>query len=79
MLAAAYCCDGLNHKALVEFETLRQTDIGPVLAVTFCDLAQRLSGANQGAYAVALLETAVSGHMVNDHLTRLLENLRQTN
>jgi len=79
MLAAAYCCDGLSHKALAEFEKLRQTDIGPVLAVTFCDLAQRLSGANQRAYAVALLETAVSGHMVNDHLACLLENLRQTN
>jgi tetratricopeptide (TPR) repeat protein len=79
MLAAAYCCDGQKHKALAEFEKIRRTDVGPVLAVTFCDLAKRLSGANQQAYAVVLLETAVSSNMANDRLTRLLNQLRQTN
>jgi tetratricopeptide (TPR) repeat protein len=76
MLAAAYCCDGQNTKALAEFEKIRRTAVGPVLAVTFGDLAKRLSGANQQTYAVSLLETAVSGNMANDTLTRLLDNLR---
>jgi glycosyltransferase involved in cell wall biosynthesis len=75
MLAAAYCCDGEKNKALAKFEEIRRTDVGAMLAVTFCDLARRLSGANQQAYAVALLETAVSGNMANDNLTRLLNSL----
>jgi tetratricopeptide (TPR) repeat protein len=75
MLAAAYSCEGQNNQALAEFEKMRRTDIGPVLAVTFCDLAKRLSGANQRAYAIDLLKTAVSANMTNDNLTRLLNSL----
>ena len=78
MLAAAYCCDGQNDKARAGFEKIRQTDVGPVLAVTFCDLAKRLSGANQQAYALNLLETAVNGNMANDNLIQLLAQIRQT-
>jgi tetratricopeptide (TPR) repeat protein len=79
MLAAAYCCDGQKSKALTVFEKIRRTDVGPALAVTFGDLAQRMSSANQADYAVALLETAVSGNMANDSILRLLKSLGQKN
>jgi glycosyltransferase involved in cell wall biosynthesis len=78
MLAAAYSCDGRQYRARTGFDKIRQTDVGPMLAVTFCDLARRLSGANQPAYALNLLKTAINGNMANDNLIQLREQIRQT-
>jgi tetratricopeptide (TPR) repeat protein len=72
MLAAAYCCDGQKNKAVAGFEKIRRTAVGPVLAVTFCDLARRLQNANQNDYAISLLETATDCNIEGKDIKKLL-------
>ncbi len=76
MLAAAYCCDGQKNKALAEFEKIRRTAVGPVLAVTFYDLARRLKKANQIDYAISLLETADDCNIESKDIKKLLSECR---
>jgi tetratricopeptide (TPR) repeat protein len=76
MLAAAYCCGAQKEKAVAGFKKMGHTAVGPVLAVTFYDLAKRLSEANQAAYAISLLETATESGVSNDNCERYLDNLR---
>jgi tetratricopeptide (TPR) repeat protein len=77
MLAAAYCCDGRKDKARAGFEKIRRTAVGPVLAVTFCDLAKRLTEANLNDYAIALLETAIDCHIESNKIHGLLSACRR--
>jgi tetratricopeptide (TPR) repeat protein len=77
MLSAAYCCDGKKEKGLAGIERIQRTAVGPVLAVTFDDLARRLAAANQSMYSISLLEAAIECGSGNEQLIRLLENYRQ--
>jgi tetratricopeptide (TPR) repeat protein len=77
MLAAAYCCAGRPNKALAGIEKILLSDVGSVLAVSFYDLAKRLSETQQIPYAIALLEMAEEVKIADDALINLLDNIRQ--
>jgi tetratricopeptide (TPR) repeat protein len=78
MLAAAYCCAGQKDRAVAGFEKIRLTAVGPVLAVTFCDLATKLRNASQNDYAIVLLQTAIDCGVEGGDIGRLLrETMRQ--
>jgi tetratricopeptide (TPR) repeat protein len=76
MLAAAYGCAGRQKRALAGFEKICQTSVGPVLAVTFYDLARRLKNANQIDYALSLLEIAADCSIESEDINKLWSECR---
>ena len=77
MLTAAYCCAGNKARALAGCRHIQRTELGPVLAVSFHDLAKKLVAANAIDYAIALLETAIEGKSANEDVRNLLSDCRQ--
>jgi tetratricopeptide (TPR) repeat protein len=77
MLTAAYCCAGNKGRALEGCKQIQRTEIGPVLAVSFHDLAKRLVAANAIDYAIALLETAIECKSADENVRNLLNSCRQ--
>ncbi|UCD82324.1 MAG: tetratricopeptide repeat protein [Desulfobacterales bacterium] len=77
MLTAAYCCAGNKASALDGCRQIQRTEIGPVLAVSFHDLAKTLIDANAIDYAIALLETAVECGSADENVRNFLISCRQ--
>ncbi|CAB1073864.1 glycosyl transferase, family 2 [Olavius algarvensis Delta 1 endosymbiont] len=77
MLTAAHGCAGNKRAALAGCRHIQQTDIGPVLAVSFYDVANRLAAADAIGYAVALLETAIECQSANEDIRKLLSHCLQ--
>ncbi len=77
MLTAAYCCAGKKGRALENCRRIQRTKIGPVLAVSFHDLAKRLVAADAIDYAIALLETAIECQSADENVRNLLSSCRQ--
>ena len=77
MLTAAYGCAGNKGRALAGCRQIQRTEIGPVLAVSFYDLAKRLVTANAIDYAIALLETAIECKSADENVRNLLSSCRQ--
>jgi tetratricopeptide (TPR) repeat protein len=77
MLTAAYCCAGNKASAQESCRQIQRTKIGPVLAVSFHDLAKTLVDANAIVYAIALLETAIECKSADENVRNLLAGCRQ--
>ena len=72
MLAAAYSCAGMQDKALAGFRKIQRTNLGPVLAVTFCDLAKRFLRDGRARYAESIIQAAKEIQSTNQELLNLM-------
>jgi tetratricopeptide (TPR) repeat protein len=68
LLSAAYACVSDPEKCIDTLQPARATALGPVLSVSFLELAQRLFSAGLKEYCRRLLEAAVSGGFGNTEL-----------
>ena len=68
LLSAAYACVSDPEKCIDILQPMRATALGPVLSVSFLELAQRLFSAGQKEYCRRLLEAAVRGGFGNAEL-----------
>lgn len=73
ILAAAYACSGKTKQSIAALKPLQTTPLGPHLAESFLDLAQRLLAASHTGYCGELLRAAVSAGCADDRILKLVE------
>ena len=76
MLAAAYSCAGMQDKAQAGFRKIKRTNLGSVLAITFCDLAKRFLMDGRIRYAESIIQAAKEINSINPELLSLLDEYR---
>jgi glycosyltransferase involved in cell wall biosynthesis len=74
LLSAAYACVADPEKCLDTLQPMRATALGPVLPVSFLELAQKLFAAGQKECSRRLLKTAVRGGFGNSELSIWAKN-----
>jgi tetratricopeptide (TPR) repeat protein len=75
-LAAAYACSGKTQQALAALQPLQATALGPHLAESFLDLAQRLLAASHAGYCAKLLRVAMAANCGDERIAQLAKTLR---
>ena len=74
LLAAALCCAGQSPEGMEGLEGLKQSELGPGLAISCHTLAQGLRSAGQSEYALAIIDAAIQTDNANEDVLALLEN-----
>jgi tetratricopeptide (TPR) repeat protein len=69
LLSAAYACESDPEKCVDTLQPIRATALGPVLSVSFLELAQRLFAAGQKTYCRGLVEAARQGGFGSSELS----------
>ena len=78
LLAATRCCAGQSQKGQEGLKSLKQSPLGPGLAISCHTLAQGLQAAGQVEYARAILDAAIQTDNANEEILALLKTSKDT-